>query len=239
MKCPRCRRVVRPPRFAGEDDGGGGTDQPLAEAAGVLTAAVDNRLDRGGSPSLVCVPRYVIYLQGFLLGAVALIFFVFGLVIGSASRPEAGVAAAQACTISGTVVYDDGDRQTIPDEASVAIALPVSTRPDQKASADGLRPADPARSETYPSMATIRSLGGDYARVDRRGKYRLRVTAPGRYYVLIVSHHARRASDEQPEVNDLAQIGRYIVPATSLLDSQQYTWQEVRVRQDVELNYRF
>ena len=36
----------------------------------------------------------------------------------------------------------------------------------------------PHPAKTHPSIAVIRSLGGDYARVDRRGKYRLRVTTP-------------------------------------------------------------
>jgi hypothetical protein len=146
---------------------------------------------------------------------------------------------AQPCTVSGTVLYADGARQSLPDEASIAIILPLATRPDQKAAVEGLRVTDPEPGEDHPGMAVIRSLGGDYARVDRRGKYRLRVTTPGRYYLLIVSHHARRESHEQPQPSDLAQIGRYFVPATSLLDNQQYTWKELRVRADMEFNCTF
>ena len=86
-------------------------------------------------------------------------------------------------------------------------------------------------------MAVIRSLGGDYARVDRHGKYRLRVTTPGRYYLLIVSQHAKRESGQQPQASDLAQIGRYFVPATSLLESQQYTWKEMRIRDNTGLDW--
>jgi hypothetical protein len=194
---------------------------------------------RLGEVQMVSVPRSVVYLQGLLLGVVALVFFVFGLIVGSGTRSELGLAPLRPCVITGTVLYEDHARHALPDESSIAIIVPSSTRPDQKAAVEGLRPADPEPGETHPSMAVIRSLGGDYARIDRHGKYRLRVTTPGRYYLLIVSHHARRESNQQPEANDLAQIGRYFVPATSLLDSQRYTWKELRVRDDTEFNCTF
>jgi len=70
----------------------------------------------------------------------------------------------------------------------------------------------------------------------------LRVTAPGRYYLLycqVISQHAVRTADLQPDAGDLAQIGRYVVPTTSLLDDQQYTWQEIQIRADTTFDYTF
>ena len=204
--------------------------------------AVDVSEPDTASPSdwqMVSVPRRVVYLQGFLLGIVALVFFVFGMIVGSGSRSESGPPRSQPCTISGMVLYKDSARQALPDESSIVIIVPLASRPDQKAAVGWAASSDPEPGETHPSIAVIRSLGGDYARVDRRGKYRLRVTTPGRYYLLIVSHHARRADGQQPQAGDLAQIGRYFVPATSLLDSQQYTWKEMRIRDDIEFNCTF
>ncbi len=218
--------------------------QPVLAAAEVDDAvqAVDvgepDTASRSDSQT-VSVPRRIVYLQGFLLGIVALVFFVFGMIVGSGSRSESGPPPFQPCTISGTVLYEDSAHQAIADESSIVIIVPLASRPDQKAAVEGLRPSDPEPGETHPSVAVIRSLGGDYARVDRRGRYRLRVTTPGRYHLLIVSRHAKRADGQQPQATDLAQIGRYFVPATSLLDSQQYTWKEMRIRDDIELNYTF
>ena len=87
----------------------------------------------------VSVPRRVVYLQGFLLGIVALVFFVFGMIVGSGSRSESGPPPFQPCTISGTVLYEDSARQTIPDESSIVIIVPLASRPDQKAAVEGLR----------------------------------------------------------------------------------------------------
>lgn len=252
VKCPRCRQVVRVPA---ESTGGvpapsfGPAGQPpvpsliaAAEAVDDSVPAVNVSEPDTASPSdwqMVSVPRRVVYMQGFLLGIVALVFFVFGMIVGSGSRSESGLPRSQPCTISGTVRYEDGARQARPDESSIVIIVPLASRPDQKAAAEGLRLQDSTPGETHPSMAVIRSLGGDYARVDRHGKYRLRVTTPGRYYLLIVSHHARRESGQQPQANDLAQIGRYFVPATSLLEDQQYTWKEMRIRDDTSFDYTF
>jgi hypothetical protein len=254
VKCPRCRQVVRVPAEPGEGlpvppPGPAPTPSvpgwPAAEAQGDAEQGADVPLGAAapadGSPrsSMVSVPRYVVYAQGFLLGIVALVFFAFGMIVGGGARSESAPSPSQPCTVSGTVLYEDGTRQALPDESSVAIILPLAVRPDQKAAVDGLRPTDPEPGDRHPSMAIIRSLGGDYARIDRRGRYRLRVTAPGRYYLLIVSHHARRQSDQQPEPHELAQIGRYFVPATSLLDSQRYAWKELRIREDLEFNCQF
>jgi hypothetical protein len=251
VTCPRCRQVVRVP-----PEPIAGVPAPPLEPANTtsprpLPAAVEvddavHAVDEGepdtasrSDPQTVSVPRRVVYLQGFLLGIVALVFFVFGMIAGVGSRSESGSPPFQPCAISGMVLYEDNARQAIPDESSTVIILPLASRPDQKAAIEGLRPSDPEPAETHPSVAVIRSLGGDYARADRRGKYRLRVTAPGRYYLLIVSRHAKREDGQQPQAHDLAQIGRYFVPATSLLDSQQYTWKELRIRDDIEFNCTF
>ncbi len=251
VQCPRCRQVVEvagqqwagmpeAPRAPASDPSGGAQSQGEDAPISVLPSAASRpAVPPPGAGRTIQVPRPVVYMQGFLLGVVALVFFVFGLTVGSRSRSEPDIPPAQPCVVTGTVLYEDGSRGALPDESSVAVIVPSSTRPDQKATADGLRPADPAPAVTHPGMAVIRSLGGDYARVDRQGRYRLRVPAPGRYFLLIVSHHARRESHQQPQASDLAQIGRYFVPATSLLDSQQYTWREVRIRDDLEFNCRF
>ncbi len=252
VKCPRCRRIVQVPggssgaeRELPERRGGESADAWPAPAPASAADSASWAGGRGpagaaaGDDQTVRVPRRVVYLQGFLLGLVALVFYVFGMVVGSSSRSESGGAPAQPCTISGTIQYEDSARQAVPDASSVVLVVPLAARPDQKAAAAGLRVSDPAPGGAHPGVAMIRSLGGDYGRVDRRGRYRLRVTAPGRYYLLVISQHAVRTAGLQPDAGDLAQIGRYVVPATSLLDDQQYTWQELRIRADTTFDCTF
>jgi hypothetical protein len=188
---------------------------------------------------LVSIPRRVLYLQGFLLGAVALVFFVFGLIVGSRSSSQTSTTGVGPCTLTGRVLYENSSDATIPDAGSVVVALPVATRPDEKAEVSGLRPVDPAADESHPGLAVIRSVGGDYARADRRGRYRLRIAAPGRYYLLFISRNRRRAEDEQPKAQDLSQIGRYFLPATQILGNHRYRWTEMVIQEDRQLNVTF
>ena len=203
-------------------------DAPLESAA----AAVD--------ASLVTLPRRYVYYQGFLLGAVALCFFVFGMIVGSRSGPTGPGVAIQPCTISGEIRFQssDGDKAS-PDEGARVIVVPQAVRPDQKAAASGLRPGDQEPAEDHVGVALLRGLGGDVASVDNRGRFQCRVPSPGRYYILVISRHAQRSEDEPLEGRDLAQIGRYISPAATLLNAQQYTWQELRVRGDCTIEHQF
>ncbi len=189
---------------------------------------------------LVTIPRYVLYTQGFLLGAVALVFFVFGMVVGSRSRGEGGPASPQRpVAISGTVFYQGQGDSRSPDVGSVVMLLPTTQRPDEKAPVEGLRPEDPMPEEDHPAVAIVRSVGGDYVRADRHGRFRVRATVPGRYYLLVISKHRRRAADRSPRADELARLGRFVLPATQLLGSQQYRWKEVLLRGDQRLDVTF
>ncbi|MHB8968972.1 MAG: RING finger protein [Pirellulaceae bacterium] len=258
VRCPRCRQIVRvpaatvpaastgshipppPPLPAGYEEVI--PHVPIAERVDELVYAEGDG-ERTASASrpeqTVSVPRSLIYFQGFLLGAVALVFFVFGMIVGGRSDSATTGLPGQPCTVVGVVMYDSPTRQAVPDTDSTVIIVPLAARPDQKATATGLCPGDPPASEEHAGVAMIRSLGGDYARVDRNGRFRVRVMTPGRYYLLVVSRHATRAGNEQPQAKDLAQIGRYVVPATSLLENQRYTWQELQIRADDEFTHTF
>jgi hypothetical protein len=189
--------------------------------------------------SSVTVPRRYVYYQGFLLGAVALGFFVFGLMVGGHSGPDLPGAPLQPCTITGEILYGTSAQRASADAGARVIVVPQAARPDQKAAAAGLRPDDPAPADGHVGVALLRSLGGDVDSVDERGHFRCRVPSPGRYYMLVISRHAKRPEHEALAGRDLAQIGRYISPAANLLESQQYTWQELRVRGDCTFEHRF
>jgi hypothetical protein len=214
VTCPRCRQRVSVDVPAGEEPG-----RPGAEH--------------------ICVPRSVIFAQGLLLGAVALVFFVLGLIVGTRSQDAQHPTRSSSYAVTGTVRWTDETRQVVPDAASRVIILPVVVRPDQKAGVEGFRPRDAEPDDTHPAVAMIRSIGGDTGPVDHLGRYRVRVPAPGRYFLLILSRHARRPVGEPPQARDLAELGRYFVPATNLLEDQQYLWREIQLRGDLRLDHKF
>lgn len=249
VKCPRCQQWVRVPaaaadREANETSGRGpeGIDS-FPELAWQEEAAGSERArppSSHGIPPTVRVPRSVLYTQGFLLGAIALIFFVFGLIVGSRSQRELSVGhGSSPATVSGIISHQNQQDARTPDVGSVIILLPVATRPDEKASASELAPDAPKPVPDHAALAMIRSLGGDYARADAQGRYRVRAASTGRYFLLVISNQTRRPENEYPAANDLARLGRYFVPATELLGSHRYELKELRLWEDRHVNVTF
>ncbi|HJN08028.1 MAG TPA: hypothetical protein QF564_05005 [Pirellulaceae bacterium] len=186
----------------------------------------------------VSIPRSVLYVQGILLALVAIIAFVFGVLVGGrGSSPESAQVVARPCTVDGHVHYLTQNGAEIPDEGTVVIVVPQDQRPssEQRAPVEGLRPSDPLPQENHPALRTIRMLGGAYTRTDENGAYDLRLPAAGEYFVLVLSRNRYRNANEDPVRADLAQIGAYFLPATELLGDQCYQWKSIVVRADQTL----
>ena len=188
----------------------------------------------------VIIRRSVIYLQGTLLGLVALVAFAFGILFAGGDN-ESGPQddTAEPSILTGKLTYDEPDRQGEPDIGSVAIILPVDHRPDEKISPDGLRPDEPPPDPDHESVSAIRGLGGAYARADFEGVYELEIPRSGRFFVLFISGAQERADVEFHRREDLAQLGRFFVRPTKLLGKNQYQWREQSVHGNQVLDHRF
>lgn len=188
----------------------------------------------------VAVPRSVLYAQGILLGCVALVFFIFGLVVGSGSQAAPAAAKpAGPVTVSGRVFCERQGQRAEGDAGSVILLLPAERRPDEKLMAAGLRPDDPPPPEDDPARTVLETLGGDYARADQRGRFRVEGSTAGRYFLVVISKHRRRPADAHPAATELARLGRYIIPPTELLGRQRYSWHELVLDEDKELDISF
>jgi hypothetical protein len=190
----------------------------------------------------VSVARRVVYLQGFLLGAVALGFFVFGVIVGTRSTPSDAVVGGRGpFTVTGSVHYRDAQGQRQPDVGSLLCILPAGQQPEQQWRAEAWEhlQQEAAGAVDQAVTAELKALGGDWTRADAQGRYRLRVPAGGHYFLLVISRHAQREPDSSLKRRDLAEIGRYFLPPTALLDQQDYQWQKLLVRQDKQLVHSF
>jgi hypothetical protein len=189
---------------------------------------------------LVAIPRYVLYLQGGLIGVVALVAFAIGMLAGGAilTQPPAP-AAAQACVIKGSVTYASGPRQ-LPDEGAVIAFLPQSqARPDEKAPVAGLRPDDPTPGDSHRGIAILRDLGGGYARADANGRFELQLPDRGRYLVLIVSSRSLVRSVEEIQTGDILMLGPFFDNAADLLGNHRYQLTQESIRGDRDLTVAF
>lgn len=198
------------------------------------------RIDR----SKVAVPRMVLYVQGGLLGAVAIGCFLFGWVFGALTSGERDVVEEDNTPriVRGTVNFLDTENRTQPDAGSVVILVPEDRRPgpDEKVDAVGLRPDDaPPDPEIHPGLQRIKVLGGAYARTDAEGQFRLHVPKRGRYFMLIISANSKRSGGQEVNREHLAQMGRYFVPATDLIGQSQFRWTEEPIARDQRVDYTF
>lgn len=239
--------ISAPASLAPQDD----ADDPFAQfvvyddGAEIVYAADEEDLQERYSEvdrDSLAVPRRVLYLQGALLGVVALVCFTLGVIVGGAtsSGPTSqGPRIAKPCQVSGTVGFRDRRKETMPDDGSVVILLPQDARPDEKAMVLGLRPDDPTPDGGHSALAAIRSLGGDYARADTQGRFKVRVADTGPYFVLFISRNNKRKTGEALKTADLAQLGRYFADATDLIGENRYRWTVERIQSDRTLNVEF
>jgi hypothetical protein len=186
----------------------------------------------------ITVPRYAIYLHGGLLLAVALSSLVIGILLGASFvRPPAVATAPHQCIVSGTVTHTIGKR-TRPDRGAVIVLLPVlAEAAGERAAVAGLRPSDPPPAADNAGLGAIRQLGGSYMRADANGRFETRLPAPGRYWLLVVSHEqaTRAAADSK----DLRLLSRYLQNAAELLEDRSYQLTQETIRGDRQVDVSF
>ena len=190
----------------------------------------------------VAVPRWAIYVQGILLGIVALVAFTLGIMVGAVSVPDAVEPQAEGpVVLTGHVTFVNSANQPIPDEGSVVIAVPTTVRPDQKIEINGLRPDEELPADDHPGVRILHELGGGLTRVDMDGNYRLQLAGPNRYFVLMLSRHARPQEGTTPDREHLAEMGRYFSDSYQLVDPEKYKylWATLRIRGDTPLDHDF
>jgi hypothetical protein len=179
----------------------------------------------------VAVPRYIVYVQGILLGFVAVISFALGILVGgsTATNMNTGDADAGPVLLSGRITFRNSGNEQVPDEGGVVIALPATARPEQKIDIQGLRPGDEPPGDNHPGVLAIREIGGNIDQVDLDGNFRLQLSEPGRYFVLMLSGHTRAVDGTTPDREHLAQMGRYFTSPLDLIGTHKHFWRNERV----------
>lgn len=253
--CPRCKRTITIPDLPPVPGA------PASESVATLSGDWPSFLpDAGESDSIelfydaprsddaprappttadtIVVPRRVIYLQGGLLGAVALVAFAIGVIMGSTfmARPA---SPPHACQITGAVMYVLGPRRR-PDVGAVVILLPQSPKPPEtKVPVAGLRPVDPAPPPDAEGITTLRRLGGAYARADANGRFELEIPSQGRYLVLAISNERRSTAFKNAPASDIAKLAPFFDSPIALLAGRRYKIMAELIGSDRDLNVEF
>lgn len=201
-------------------------------------AATSSSAPSQGLVQRISVPRYVILVQGVLLGTVALFAFALGLLVGGGFFAQPAVVAGQPCKVQGTISYASGV-QTLPDAGAVVMFLPETKNPGRRLTAHGLRPEDPLPEAPLVGAEELRNMGGAYARADAQGRFELQLADPGTYFVLVLSGNASRQAGQDIQTQDLVRISRFVDSASDLLADSRYQFSTETVRGDRELSAVF
>ncbi len=189
----------------------------------------------------VAVHRSVVYIQGGLLGAAALMCFVFGVIVGRNSyEPPTTEAITGPFSISGTIEFKrHKDDIRNPDVEAVVMVFPKEARPDEKLQLTQEELRRVALEDNAEKLMPVRQLGGDYDSVDAEGAFKLSVPGPGRYWVLVVSGNAARASGQRIITADAARIGAYFDPGYNVIGDRKYRLSEQTIKKDGTLEVVF
>ena len=182
----------------------------------------------GETPPYVLVSRTLLYLQAALMLAGVLLLGWGGYYLGSRSSAPAVELEEGQVLLAGTVLYWDKDQQVVPDQGAVVLLLPTQRHPLSPLSARVFQPGQQPRAND-PNLLKLEEWGGAVARVDPAGNYRLAVPAPGNYWVLILSRHARRPRNQPVEKQTMDRLQQWFSPAGVLLGRSKYLLQQVEV----------
>jgi hypothetical protein len=195
---------------------------PASPRSAAASTAIDRR---------VSVPRYVLLVQGVLLGIVALAAFTLGLLVGASFFSQPAAVAGQPCKVNGTVSYAAATGN-LPDGGAVVIFLPQTKDPGRRVPAEGLRPEERLPDAPLAGADKLRDMGGAYTRADEQGRFEVQLADPGSYFVLVLSSHARRQAGQDVNRQDLVKINRFIENAADLLADTRYQFSAEVVRGD-------
>lgn len=240
--CPNCKRKVQVPEISigdpftsdqvdtppSVDDSGDLTEEVAGTGSysGAADAAVSASQQTASGSERVSVPRWIIYVQGALLGLTATTFFVFGMAVGNTTGTGGVAEDTGMCVISGAVYFDRG-HERVADNGAVVILLPVDSRPRVRPDATGLRP-DRFEAIRNEAIDEIRALGGCIVRADQDGNYQAELDNSKSYWWLVISRN-QRADNDSIGKQTRAEMGTYFLPIEDLLGDQAFMWHKVRL----------
>lgn len=186
-----------------------------------------------------------VYIQALLLLAVAFGSFAGGYYLGrqdgSAVRaepeeeeialaaPEDGFADEEVL-LEGRLLWMPNLGRSSGDASASFIALPQNRIPQVSLPVTGLQPGGPDNADTRDSVATLRSLGGVFARAESDGTLAAVLPREGRYHLLMISNNTLRPEDQPIRARDLAEMRQYFAEPEALIGKNKYAWQAEEIR---------
>jgi hypothetical protein len=199
---------------------------PVNLRRGIGTSPASGRSE----DALLVISRSGVYALGALLLLVALVFLLAGYVMGrgraatARNDPMTSESSGNTVVVEGNLSYTASPGQIKPDADAVVIALPFDSRPKEKLASRGLRSTDTGDIDATPAAAALHALGGACARAGEEGAFPLVVPRSGKYFLLVISKHAKREAGRSIEFDDLRAMSEYFERPADLIGSYRYDW---------------
>ncbi|MEM7782813.1 MAG: hypothetical protein AAF623_05630 [Planctomycetota bacterium] len=174
----------------------------------------------------ISVARWVVYFQAAMLGLVATIFFIFGLIVGSFNSSYGHSNDVFDCRIVGSVTYRTESGNLLADHNSVVVLIPRDKKPDRRSQGKWIHPEsfEPLDNQ---GIDTIHSLGGAVVRTDENGDFDLFVDGKQnegvRYFLLIISKN-HLENDRELTKQQAAAIGTFFMPVENVARGHSIHW---------------
>ena len=173
----------------------------------------------------ITLSRRIVYFQAALLGVIATTFFVFGMMVGTLTSQNTQDAKIVDCTITGKVVWSDGERN-VGDGGAVVLILPLGQNPEQRLNPQSIHP-DSFRPIDNEVIETIVALGGAVVRTNRDGTFNVEVNSPAKYSVVVVSNGS--SSIDELTKKQMAALSTYFMPVENVRDGKSVFVKAVRL----------
>ncbi|MEC9092563.1 MAG: hypothetical protein VX438_07660 [Planctomycetota bacterium] len=148
------------------------------------------------------IPRRMVYIQGVLLGIVAVLFFLLGLMVGSKADSAKGSQANNRSLVKGRVFVGN----EIADEGAVVFLFPSKLRPAGRFETEELVPGRSFTSGN-PEVRLIRNFGGNVSTVNQAGQFEMLVQSNREYVLFVVSANSKRTRDLDSDYH--SNVGHY------------------------------
>ena len=181
-------------------------------------------------PERLSLPRWVVYFQGALLGVVATVFFLFGMIVGHFTAGSQSAAERLETVVTGQVTFERGAVR-IPDEDAVVMLLPANQRPDERSKAATIHP-DSFEALDNVGIDRVHELGGAIVRADDQGRFRVVVDGPQKFNVLVISRNAERDEDDGLTKDQMAAVANYFFPVEAAVGNKMVYWTTIQADRD-------
>lgn len=190
VTCPRCKSKIVVEEQSDPDESNSFDEFEVYDEPELVYSETEVKRSESKLNDRLSVPRRIVYFQGSLLGIVALLFFLLGLMVGFANSGGNRENDSNS-KITGTILVE-GDNGIIADEGAVVFLMPAGSRPPQRFNAEELQPGRTFTGNN-PEVPLIRGFGGNVCTANRAGTFYATVPSDREYLLVVISAKGKRS----------------------------------------------